>query len=78
MTQVETRNIDAPDETRKFQAHGHVDVVTLGSFTLGRGTLRTRLAVVQGRQADRGDRIMHDAAHGHLPVRADDGALRRR
>jgi uncharacterized cupin superfamily protein len=38
MTQVETRNIDAPDETRKFQAHGHVDVVTLGSFTLGRGT----------------------------------------
>jgi uncharacterized cupin superfamily protein len=38
MTKMNTRNIDAPDETRKFQAHGHVDVVTLGNFTLGRGT----------------------------------------
>ena len=26
---MEIRNIDAPDETRKFQAHGHVDVVSL-------------------------------------------------
>ncbi len=41
MTQTETRNIDAPDETRTFQAHGHVDVVTLGDFTLGRGTFES-------------------------------------
>ncbi len=41
MTQMETRNIDAPDETRTFQAHGHVDVVTLGDFTLGRGTFES-------------------------------------
>lgn len=34
---MEARNIDSPDETRKFQAHGHLDVVTLGDFTLGRG-----------------------------------------
>jgi hypothetical protein len=40
MAQLETRNIDAPDETRKFQANGHIDVVTLGSFTLGRGTFQ--------------------------------------
>ncbi len=35
---MNSRSIDAPDETRKFQAHGQVDVVTLGDFTLGRGT----------------------------------------
>ncbi len=34
---METRNIDSPDETRPFQAHGKVDVVTLGDFTLGKG-----------------------------------------
>jgi EutQ-like cupin domain len=38
MNKMETRNLDSPDETRKFQANGHVDVITLGGFTLGRGT----------------------------------------
>jgi len=37
MTQLLKRNIDAPHETRPFQAHGHMDVVSLGDFTLGRG-----------------------------------------
>lgn len=32
------QNIDKPNETRPFQGHGHMDVVTLGDFTLGRGT----------------------------------------
>ena len=40
MGQLETRSIDAPDETRKFQQNGHVDVVTLGDFTLMKGTFR--------------------------------------
>ena len=31
------QNIDKPHETRPFQAHGHMDVVTLGDFTMGRG-----------------------------------------
>lgn len=35
---MQTQSIDAPHETRQFQAHGHLDVVTLGDFTLGRGT----------------------------------------
>ncbi len=30
-------NIDSPHETRPFKAHGHVDVVTIDDFTLGRG-----------------------------------------
>lgn len=38
MTAMDKRNIAEPDETRKFQAHGHMDVVTLGDFTLGKGT----------------------------------------
>jgi uncharacterized cupin superfamily protein len=38
MSLMDTRNIDKPDETRNFKAHGHMDVVTLGDFTLGRGT----------------------------------------
>lgn len=38
MTTMEKRSIDKPDETRNFQANGHVDVVTIGDFTLGRGT----------------------------------------
>jgi hypothetical protein len=37
MSTSETRNIDSPDETRPFKDHGHMDVVTLGDFTLGRG-----------------------------------------
>ncbi len=31
------QNIESPHETRPFQDHGHMDVVTLGDFTLGRG-----------------------------------------
>ena len=30
-------NIDSPQETRPFKDHGHVDVITLDDFTLGRG-----------------------------------------
>jgi len=37
MSTLEKRNIDSPDETRKFQARGHANVVTLGDFTIGRG-----------------------------------------
>ncbi len=37
MSTSETRNIDQPHETRPFKANGHMDVITLGDFTLGRG-----------------------------------------
>jgi len=35
---VEQRSIDDPNERPPYAAHGHMDVVTLGDFTLGRGT----------------------------------------
>jgi hypothetical protein len=38
---VEQRSIDDPNETRPYAAHGHMDVVTLGDFTLGRGTFES-------------------------------------
>jgi uncharacterized cupin superfamily protein len=38
MTTLFKKNIAQPNETRKFKANGHVDVVTLGTFTLGKGT----------------------------------------
>lgn len=37
MRTISKRNISTPDEVRPFP-HGHMDVVTLGEFTLGRGT----------------------------------------
>ena len=33
----DTHSIETPHERRPFRAHGHMDVVTLGDFTLGRG-----------------------------------------
>ena len=33
----EKQSIETPHERRPFKAHGHMDVVTLGDFTLGRG-----------------------------------------
>ena len=38
MESVESQNIETPHERRPFRAHGQMDVVTLGDFTLGKGT----------------------------------------
>ena len=38
MSAIESQNIDQPHERRPFHDHGHMDVVTLGDFTLGKGT----------------------------------------
>jgi hypothetical protein len=35
MSPSETHSIDSPHETRPFRANGHMDVITLGDFTLG-------------------------------------------
>ena len=40
MGKIATQNIEAPHETRKFQANGYADVVTLGDFTLLKGTFQ--------------------------------------
>jgi len=38
MASVDSRNIETPQETRPFREHGQMDVVTVGDFTLGKGT----------------------------------------
>ena len=38
MTALVKQNFAQPHETRNFKANGHVDFVTLGSFTLSRAT----------------------------------------
>jgi uncharacterized cupin superfamily protein len=38
MASLESQNFDTPHESRPFKAHGRMDVVTLGDFTLGKGT----------------------------------------
>lgn len=37
MASYSKANIDSPHETRPFRDHGHVDVITFGDFTMGRG-----------------------------------------
>jgi hypothetical protein len=37
MATLEQRNFGDPHETRPFRANGHVDVITLGGFSVGRG-----------------------------------------
>jgi quercetin dioxygenase-like cupin family protein len=36
MAMLNKQHIDSANETRKFVAHGHADVVTLDDFTIGR------------------------------------------
>lgn len=37
MVMLDKRSFETPDETRPFEANGHMDVITLGDFTIGRG-----------------------------------------
>jgi len=78
MASVEKRNIDSPDETRPFKANGHADVVTLGDFTLGRGTFEpgwkwsNDVKPVAGTDSCQ---VRHAGivASGQMTVRSDDG-----
>ena len=78
MAQLETRNIEVADETRKFQANGRLDVVTLGNFTLGRGTFQPGWQWSRDVKPIVGTRSCM-ARHtgicvsGRMTVRADDG-----
>ncbi|HMG98697.1 MAG TPA: hypothetical protein VK546_07240 [Gaiellales bacterium] len=34
---LEAKSLEAPDESRPFASHGHMDVVQVGEATVGRG-----------------------------------------
>src|SRR3954451_7957378 len=78
VTSIDSRNIDNPHETRPFRAHGHMAVVTLGDFTLGKGTFEPGWRWSEDVKPIAG----HDASHarhtgiciaGHMTVHMDDG-----
>lgn len=75
---MQTQSIDAPHETRQFQAHGHLDVVTLGDFTLGRATFEPGWKWSEDVKPIAGTESCQTAhrgfcVSGHMTVRMDDG-----
>ena len=78
MGATDARNIDSPHETRPFQAHGQMEVVTLGDFTLGRGTFEPGWQWSKDVQPIAGTEscMTHHKGiciSGRMTVRADDG-----
>lgn len=78
MTSMTKRNIETPDEVRPFAAHGHLNVVTIGDFTLGKGVFEAGwrwsndvkpIAGTDSCQA----RHTGICVSGQMAVRADDG-----
>ncbi|MDQ1484164.1 MAG: hypothetical protein QOF35_2240 [Actinomycetota bacterium] len=77
MAQLEKRNIETSHETRKFLANGHLDVVTLGDFTLGRGTYQPGWQWSHDVKpiAETGSCMIHHTGicvSGQMKVRSDD------
>ena len=73
-----SQNIEAPHETRPFKAHGHMDVVTLGDFTLGRGEFEAGWRWSEDVKPIAGTdscqtRHTGFCLSGHMDVRSDDG-----
>lgn len=79
MAQVDAQNIGAPHETRPFKAHGHMDVVTLGDFTLGKGVFEPGWRWSEDVKPIAGTescQVRHTGicVSGSMVVRMDDGA----
>ena len=78
MTSLQRRNIDTPDETRPFKEHVHAEVVTIGDFTVGRGTFEPGWRWSNDVKPTAGTdscQVRHSGivASGQMTVRSDDG-----
>jgi len=78
MSTLQKASIDKPHETRMFHGHGHMDVVTLGGFTIGRGTFEPGWRWSQDVKPIAGTescmtRHTGVVMSGSMTVRADDG-----
>jgi hypothetical protein len=78
MAAVESQSIDHPHETRPFKDHGHMDVVTFGDFTLGKGTFEPGWRWSNDVQPIAGTascQVLHTGycLSGQMTVRMDDG-----
>ena len=79
MTTLEARNIDQPQESRPFRAHGQMDVVTLGDLTLGKGTFEPGWRWSEDVKPIAGTgscQVRHTGicVSGRMTVRMDDGS----
>ena len=72
------QNIDSPHERRPFKDHGHMDVITLGTFTLGRGVFEPGWRWSDDVKPIAGTDSCQTHHTGMCPVRTDDHPLRRR
>jgi uncharacterized cupin superfamily protein len=78
MASIEKRSMDSTDDVRPFQAHGRADVVTIGDFTLGRGTFEagwrwsSDVKPIAGTESCQ---VRHTGivVSGQMTVRSDDG-----
>jgi hypothetical protein len=79
MTTLEKHSIEKPDEVRPFRGHGHMDVVTIGDFTFGRGVFEPGWSWAEDVKPIAGTTSCQ-ARHtgvclgGEMRIRSDDGA----
>jgi|SRR5580692_2911327 hypothetical protein len=79
MTPLTQKRFESPDEIREFTDNkGRIEMVDLGGNAVGRGNLRTGLALVGKRQADRRHRLLPGGAHrlraqGPMALKTDGG-----
>ncbi|MGB8020353.1 MAG: cupin domain-containing protein [Candidatus Nanopelagicales bacterium] len=78
MPLVDKHSIASPNESRSFVAHGHMDVVTIGDFTLGRGVFEPgwRWSVDVKPIAGTGSCMARHTGFclsGSMTIRSDDG-----
>ena len=78
MASLDSQNIETPHETRPFQANGRMDVVTLGEFTLGKGTFEpgwrwsADVKPIAGTDSCQVEHIGY-VLEGRMALRMDDG-----
>ena len=76
---VEAKSLDAPDETRPFASHGHMQVVQLGETTVGRGVFEPgwrwseSVKPIAGTDSCQAHHSLYIIS-GRMGVRMDDGS----
>lgn len=78
MAEMLVRNIDSPDETRKFKDHGWVEVLNVGEVAFGRATFQPGWkwsADVKPIAGTDSCQVHHNGfvISGHMTIRMDDG-----
>ena len=74
MSGIELHSIEKPHETRRFQAHGHMDVVTLGDSTVGKGRFEPGWRWSADVKPIAGTGLLRGAARPASACREDDGS----